>query len=112
STPLGVITSSTRRLSAGHDPEADLDEKLGLTQKLGRPGETLDFSLHRSTSRQHEHYDYTNDSLVPPAATSYNNLTFHEDHGTNEFGADYALPMSTARSLKLGYDFEADNYKF
>jgi outer membrane receptor protein involved in Fe transport len=112
STPFGVVTSSSRRLSAGHDPETDYDQKLGFTQKLGRPGETLDFSLHRSTSRQHEHYDYTNDSFVPPLATFYNNLTFHEDHGTTEFGADYALPMSKTRSLKLGYAFEPDDYKF
>jgi outer membrane receptor protein involved in Fe transport len=112
STPFGVVTSSSRRLSAGHDPETDYDQKLGFTQKLGRPGETLDFWLHRSTSLQHEHYDYTNDSFVPPLATFYNNLTFHEDHGTTEFGADYALPMSKTRSLKLGYAFEPDDYKF
>ena len=112
STPSGGVTSSSRRLSAGHDPETDYDQKLGFTQKLGRPGETLDFSLHRSTSRQHEHYDYTNDSFVPPSATFYNNLTFHEDHGTTEFGADYALPVSKTRSLKLGYAFEQDDYKF
>jgi outer membrane receptor protein involved in Fe transport len=112
STPSGVVTSSSRRLSAGHDPETDNDQKLGFTQKFGRPGETLDFSLHRSTSRQHEHYDYTNDSLVPPSATFYDNLTFHEDHGTTEFGADYVLPVSKTRSLKLGYAFEQDDYKF
>jgi outer membrane receptor protein involved in Fe transport len=112
STPSGVVTSSSRRLSAGHDPETDNDQKLGFTQKFGRPGETLDFSLHRSTSRQHEHYDYTNDSFVPPSATFYNNLTFHEDHGTTEFGADYVLPVSKTRSLKLGYAFEQDDYKF
>jgi outer membrane receptor protein involved in Fe transport len=112
STPFGEVTSSSRRLSTGHDPETDLDEKLGFTQKLGRPDETLDFSLHRSTARQHEHYDYTNDSFVPPTATSYNNLNFHEDHGMTEFGADYALPLSKTRALKLGYAFEQDDYKF
>jgi outer membrane receptor protein involved in Fe transport len=112
STPFGVITSSIRRLSAGHDPEIDRDQKLGFTQKLGRPGETLDFSLHRSTSQQHEHYDYTNDSFIPPAAAFYNNLSFHEDHATTEFGAEYALPLSKTRSLKLGYAFEQDDYKF
>jgi outer membrane receptor protein involved in Fe transport len=112
STPLGVVTSSSRRLSTGHDPETDMDEKLGFTQKLGRPDETLDFSLHRSTSRQYEHYDYTNDSFLPPMATSYNNLSFHENHGTTEFGADYTLPLSKTRSLKLGYAFEQDDYKF
>ncbi len=110
--PSGVATNSSRRLSAGHDPETDYDEKLGFSQKLGRPGETLDFSLHRSTSQQHEHYDYTDDSFVPPAATFYDNLDFHEDHATTEFGADYALQASKRRSLKLGYAFEQDDYRF
>jgi outer membrane receptor protein involved in Fe transport len=112
STPSGVITGSSRRLSSGHDPETDLDEKLGFTQKFGSPGETLDLSLHRSTSHQYEHYDYVNDSFIPPATTSYSNLSFHEDHGTTEFGADYALPLSKTRSLKLGYAFEQDDYRF
>ena len=112
STPSGVITGSARRLSSGHDPETDLDEKLGFTQKFGSPGETLDLSLHRSTSHQYEHYDYVNDSFIPPATTSYSNLSFHEDHGTTEFGADYALPLSKTRSLKLGYAFEQDDYRF
>ena len=112
SDPFGVVTNSSRRLSAGHDPETDYDERLGFTQKLGQPGETLDFSLHRSTSRQHERYDYTNDSFVPPSATFYDNLAFDEDHGTTEFSVDYALPASKTRSLKLGYAFEQDDYKF
>ncbi len=112
STPSGAITSSARRLSSGHDPESDLDEKIGFTQKLARPGETLDFSVHRSTSLQHEHYDYTNDSFIPPADTFDNNLSFREAHGTTEFGADYVLPFSASSTLKLGYDFEQDDYKF
>jgi outer membrane receptor protein involved in Fe transport len=112
SAPGGVVTSSSRRLSSGHDPETDLDEKLGFTQKLAVPGETLDLSLHRSTSHQYEHYDYVNDSFLPPAAASYNNLSFHENHGTTEFGADYALPLSKTRSLKLGVAFEQDDYRF
>lgn len=110
--PSGGFTSSTRRLSAGHDPEIDMDQKLGFTQKLGQPGETLDFSVHRTTSLQHEHYDYTNDSFVPPAPTFYSNLSFREAHTTNEFGADYALPLSKMSSLKAGYAFERDDYKF
>jgi outer membrane receptor protein involved in Fe transport len=112
STQSGVITGSSRRLSSGHDPETDLEQKLVFTQKLGSPGETLDLSLHRSTSHQYEHYDYVNDSFIPPAATSYSNLSFHEDHGTTEFGADYVLPLSKTRSLKLGYAFEQDDYRF
>jgi outer membrane receptor protein involved in Fe transport len=108
----GVVTSATRRLSSGHDPETDIDQKLGFTQKLGQPGETLDFSLHRSTSLQHEHYDYTNDSFIPSAPTFYDNLSFREAHETSEFDADYALPLSKTSSLKLGYAFERDDYKF
>ena len=112
STPSGELTSASRRLSSGHDPETDYDFRLGLTQKLGRAGETLDFSLHRSTSQQREHYDYTNDSFVSPAATTYNNLTFHEERAISEIDADYALALSKTRSLKLGYAFEQDDYRF
>jgi outer membrane receptor protein involved in Fe transport len=112
STPSGVLTSSSRRMSAGHDPETDYDERLGFLRKLARPGEEIDISVHRSTSQQREHYDYTNDSLIPAAATFYNNLNLREDHGTTEFGVDYVLPFSKARSLKVGYAFEQDDFRY
>ena len=112
STPAGVLTSSSRRISAGHDPETDYDERLGFLRKLARPGEEIDISVHRSTSHQREHYDYTNDSFIPAAATFYNNLNLREDHATTEFGVDYALPFSKARSLKLGYAFEQDDFRY
>ena len=108
----GAVTSSTRRLTSGHDPENDYDAKLQFTQRFSTPGETLDFSVHRSISHQHEHYDYVNDSYVPPAPTSYNNLSFTEDQGITEADVDYALPLSKTQSLKLGYAFEADDYGF
>ena len=108
----GAVTSSTRRLTSGHDPEDDYDVKLRFSQALSRPGESLDFSVHRSISHQHEHYDYVNDSFVPPAQTSYSNLSFTEDQGITEADIDYALPMSKTQSLKLGYGFEADDYGF
>jgi outer membrane receptor protein involved in Fe transport len=110
--PFGVLTSSTRRLSSGHDPEIDSDERLGLIQKLGRPGEALALSLHRSASQQHEHYDYRNDSFIPPTVPLYNNLSFQEDREVTEFDADYALAQSTTRAVKLGYNFEQDDYRF
>ncbi len=112
STPAGLLTSSSRRISAGHDPETDCDERLGFLRKLARPGEEIDISVHRSTSHQREHYDYTNDSFIPAAATFYNNLNLREDHATTEFGVDYALPFSKARSLKLGYAFEQDDFRY
>ena len=112
STPDGTITSSARRLSSGHDPETDLDERLAFAQKLGAHGETLDLSLHRSTSRQNEHYDYINDSFIPQLPTFDNNLSFQEDHATTEFDADYAKPLSKNGSLKLGYAFERDDFSF
>jgi outer membrane receptor protein involved in Fe transport len=110
--PDGTAISSTQRLSSGHDPETDLDERLAFAQKFAKSGEALDVSLHRSTSHQHEHYDYTNDSFIPPLPTFYSNLSFQEDHGTTEFDADYALPISKISSFKLGYAFEQDDYSF
>jgi outer membrane receptor protein involved in Fe transport len=112
STPAGVLTSSSRRISSGHDPETDYDERLGFLRKLARPGEQVDVSLHRSTSHQREHYDYTNDSFIPAAATFYNNLNLREDHATTEFGVDYELPFSKVRALKLGYAFEQDDFRY
>ena len=108
----GAVTSSTRRLTSGHDPENDYDAKLLFSQKFSKPGETLDFSVHRSLSHQHEHYDYVNDSYVPPAPTYYNNLSFTEDQGITDADLDYALPLSKTQSLKLGYAFEQDDYGF
>ncbi len=113
STPeSGAVTSSTRRLTSGHDPEDDYDAKVRFSQKFSKPGETLDFSVHRSISHQHEHYDYVNDSYVPPEPTFYNNLSFTEDQGITEADLDYALPLSKTQSLKLGYAFEQDDYEF
>ena len=108
----GAVSSSTGRLTRGHDPEDDYNATLGFTQRLSEPGETLDFSLHRSISHQHEHYDYVNDSLAPPAPTLYDNLDFAEDNGITEADVDYNLPLSKAQSLKFGYAFEQDHYGF
>jgi len=108
----GATTSSTRRLTSGHDPEDDYNTTLRFTHKFARPGETLDASAHRSISHQHEHYDYSNESFIPPAATFYNNLSFTEDHGITEANLDYSLPLPKAQSLKLGYAFEKDDYGF
>ena len=110
--PAGVATSSRQRLSSGHDPENNYDTSLRFTQKLARIGETLDISVHRATSHQHEHYDYINDSFIPPAPTAYSNLDFHEEHAITEAGADYVLPLAEAHSLKAGYAFEQDDYGF
>jgi len=110
--PTSVATSSTRRLSSGHDPENNYDTSLRFTQKFARTGETLDLSVHRATSHQHEHYDYVNDSFIPPAPTAYSNLDFHEEHAITEADADYVLPLAEGRTLKAGYAFEQDDYGF
>jgi outer membrane receptor protein involved in Fe transport len=107
----GAVAGSTRRLTSGHDPEDDYDTTLRFTQKLSDQGESLDLSVHRSISHQHEHYDYVNDSFVPPAPTYYNNLSFTEDHGITAADADYTLPLKQ-QSLRLGYAFQADDYGF
>jgi len=111
-TPSGVLTSSSQRLSVGHDPENDYDGKLGFSRKLARPGEEINISVHRSMSHQREHYDYTNDSFIPPGAPFYSNLSLREDRATTEPNADYALPLSKLQSLKLGYALEQDDFRY
>ena len=108
----GTVTSATARQTSGHDPEDDYNATLGFTQKFSKPGETLDFSLHRSISHQHEHYDYVNESFVPPAPVLYNNLDFGEDNSITEADLDYTLPLSKTQTLKLGYAYEQDHYGF
>lgn len=110
--PSGSLTSSTQRLSTGHDPQVNYDGKLGFSQKFDRPDETLDFSLHRSSSHQREHYDYTNESFIPPASTFFNNLNYDEEQATTDVGVDYALPLSKASTLKLGYALSEDDFRF
>lgn len=110
--PAGAVTTSTQRLSSGHDPENNYDTSLRFMQKLARTGETLELSVHRATSHQYEHYDYVNDFFIPPAPTVYSNLSFHEEHAITEADADYVLPLAQGRSLKLGYAFEQDDYGF
>jgi outer membrane receptor protein involved in Fe transport len=108
----GLLTSSTGRRSSGHDPEDDYDTVLRLSKKLSHPGESLELSVHRSISHQHERYDYANESFVPPEPLAFSNLSFTEDHGIAEAGADYVLPLGKTRTLKLGYSFERDDYGF
>jgi len=110
--PDGEVSSSTRRVSRGHDPGIDYNTTLRFTQKLSRPDESLDVSLHRSVSHQRERYDYVNDSFIPPADTFYNNLSFTEDNGATEADLDYSLPLTRTQSLKMGYSFEQDDYGF
>jgi outer membrane receptor protein involved in Fe transport len=112
SLPPGIVTGSTERLSAGHDREIDGDERIGIAQKLARPGELLDVSVHHSSSNDHEHYDYINDSFVPPAASFYDNLGFSEDNQSTDLTADYTLPVSKMTTLKLGYSYERDGYAY
>ena len=112
STASGAVTSSTQRLTGGHDPENDYNTTLRFAQKLGEPGEELDLSVHRSISHQHEHYDYVNESFIPAMPASLNNLSFTEDHGISDADLDYTLPLAKTQTLKLGYAFEQDDYGF
>ncbi len=108
-TQAGAVESLAQRLSSGHDPEFNHDERLGYSKKVGTDGGTVDITVHRATSQQREHYDYTNQSFVPPGATGLSNLSILEDQATTELGVDYALPLSASRTLKLGYAFERDD---
>ncbi len=108
----GAVGTSTQRLSRGHDPEFNHDEKLGYTRQLGTEGEKIDVTVHRSTSQQREHYAYLDTSFLPPGPTASSNLSLLDDEGTTDVAVDYALPLANSRTLKLGYAYEQDDVRF
>ena len=110
--PREAPTSISNRYSNGHEWRLDDDEGLQFEQKVGRPDETLSFELQRSCVREHERYAYTNVYTLPVMSPSDDDLRLNLDLSTTEFTVDYALPLARDRSLKLGYDYEADNSAF
>jgi outer membrane receptor for ferrienterochelin and colicin len=100
------------RHSDGYEYNMDEHEGVGFDQKLWRPDELLSLSFHRSVYRERERYAYLNDDFVPPAPPSQDRLRLSQDLVKLEGAADYTLPMSGGRSLKLGYDIEDDNNRF
>ncbi len=100
------------RHSDGHEWSVDSGESVHFDQKLWRPDETLTVTFQRSRTSERERYAYTNISTLPVTAPSFDHLHLSLDLITTELSADYVLPMSGGRSLKLGYDFEDDNNRF
>ena len=106
--PLGALTSSANRHSDGHEWAIDASEALRFDQDLARPGETLSLGLQRSATGERERYFYTNTFVLPVAPTAYDDLHLGLDLVKTEVSADYTLPLTGERQLKLGYDFEDD----
>jgi outer membrane receptor for ferrienterochelin and colicin len=104
----GAVTGVSGRLSAGHDPEADYDERLGYVRKLARQGEELDISLHLDTWHGVTRYDYINDFPFPALVPYDSYLAQNEHDKATEVGLDYVVPLSRGQ-LKLGYLFEQDD---
>lgn len=108
----GPVTSSVDRHSLGHEWSADNSEELHFDQKLWRPDEDLSLALQRTTSHERERYAYTNDLIIPVGSPTRDDLRLSLDLETIEATADYSLPLSGDRSLKLGYDYEGDTNRF
>jgi outer membrane receptor protein involved in Fe transport len=108
----GSVATSSLRHSDGHEWHVDAGEGAHFEQKLRRPDESLTLAIQRSLTRERERYYYTNTSNLPPAPQSFDDLHLHMDLVATEASADYDLPLSHDRELKLGYDFEADRNRF
>ena len=108
----GPVSDITDRHSDGHEWSFSGGETLRFEQKLWRPGESLTLSLQQSITRERERYAYENTYPLPAAAPSFDHLHLSLDLVTTEASADYVLPLSGGRSLKLGYDFEYDDNAF
>ncbi|MDB5446143.1 MAG: TonB-dependent receptor [Phenylobacterium sp.] len=110
--PLGAVSGISDRHSDGHEWSVDDSKALTFEQKLWRPNETLNLSLQRSANRERERYAYSNTFSLPAGSPTYDDLRLSHDLVKTEFAADYELPMSHDRDLKLGYDLEDDRNAF
>jgi len=100
------------RHSDGYEWNIDEGENVRFDQKLWRPGELLSLAYQRSVYRERERYAYVNDNVLPVAPPTQDRLRLSNDLIKQEASADYTLPMSKGRTLKLGFDFEDDRNRF
>ena len=110
--PTGPTSSISNRYSNGHEWRLNSDQNVHFEQQLAQPDEKLSIALGRSSVSEREHYAYTNIYELPAQIPSFDNLNLDLGLVTTELTVDYALPLATDRSLKLGYDFEQDNDDF
>jgi len=109
----GVITNSSTRVSAGIEQSNDSDERIVFEQKLRASDEVLSITLHRSSLYDRQLYGYTNYFTLPPGMLPTEDTLGVVTHQVkSEFSADYTLPLSANRRLKLGYDLETDDDRF
>ncbi|MDB5433356.1 MAG: hypothetical protein JWP35_4472 [Caulobacter sp.] len=108
----GAVTGVSDRHSDGREWSLDSGGEAHFEQKLWRPNETLTLTLQTSADRERERYAYRNTFTLPVSAPTFDNLRLSHDLIATEFSADYDLPLSHDRELKLGYDFEDDNNRF
>ena len=108
----GLPPGVSDRHSDGHEWDLDESQDLHFEQHLWRPQETLNLALQRSVTRERERYAYRNTFTDPPADPSFDDLRLVLDLVKTEFSADYDLPLSHDRELKLGYDLEDDSNNF
>ena len=109
----GVITSLSTRVSAGTEQSGDSDERIVFEQKLRSPDEVLSITLHRSTLYDRQTYGYANYFTLPSGMLPTQDTLGVETHQImSELSADYTLPLSPNRRLKLGYDLQTDDDRF
>jgi hypothetical protein len=110
--PGAAVNSISDRHSNGHEWSVDGGEGVHFDQKLWRPGETLSLSAQYSITRERERYFYTNTIPLPVSAASFDDLHLAPTLAKTEFSADYDLPLSKDRELRLGWDLEDDRNAF
>lgn len=109
SAALGGPTSDiSDRHSDGHEWSMSDSKGLNFEQKLWRPQETLTLAFQRSATRERERYAYANTFTLPAGGPTFDDLRLSLDLVQTTLGADYDLPLSGDRDLKLGYAYEGD----
>ena len=108
SLPPGTLTGSTDRASSGEAWSLNTDQRFVFEQKLPRDGELLTVTLHRSTYHVRGQSDYVNESFLPAASPTYEDLFQSEDLLSTGLDVDYVLPVSSSQNLRLGGAYQRD----
>jgi outer membrane receptor protein involved in Fe transport len=110
--PGEAIQDQSTRHSDGHERHVDASQAAHFTQQLWRPDETLTVTVRRSTTDEHEKYNYENSYALPAAPPSFDDLRLGQDLAKTEFSLDYDRPLAGKADVKLGYDLEVDDNAF
>jgi outer membrane receptor protein involved in Fe transport len=101
------LVSATTRTSDGTENAFDNGETLTYERTTGIKDEKLSVSIGQTHFHEHEHFTYSNASIVPPLGLPGDGYGFINDYQKQLANIDYTRPLERHRSVKFGYAYES-----